>query len=144
MALPFITNSVLLSGTTLLLNGAADPTAGGGVVASIGSEYWRTTDATQWIKTGAGNTAWTNIVGSPQRFTYTVTGIEGDLTALTIALPANRAAATYEVYISQGQSTNILGAAVLTASKTIAQFVMQLTGAATAGDIFNFLVVNGT
>ena len=84
------------------------------------------------------------MIGSPQRFSYTVTGVEPDLTALTIALPANRASTAYEVYISQEQATNILSYAVLTASKTVAQFVLQLTGAATAGDIFNFIVVNGT
>jgi hypothetical protein len=137
---------VMVLGPIEFHSGAVDPTVGGGIVAPIGSEYWRS-DATQWIKTGAGNTAWTsntNLIGSPQRFQYTVTGVEPDLTALVIALPAARATATYEVYISQEQATNILGPAVLTASKTTAQFVLQLTGAATAGDIFNFLVVDRT
>ncbi len=86
-----------------LHSGSADPSAGGGVVAPIGSCYFRT-DGTIWVKTGAGNTAWVNIattstgnIGFSQRFTYTVTGAEGDLTALTIALPAARANNTYQV-----------------------------------------------
>lgn len=42
----------------VLLSGAADPSVGGGVVATEGSVYLRT-DGTLWVKSGAGDTAWT-------------------------------------------------------------------------------------
>lgn len=44
----------------LLLSGSSDPTSGAGVVAPVGSKYWRT-NGTEYTKTGAGDTAWTAI-----------------------------------------------------------------------------------
>lgn len=41
--------------------GAADPSAGGGVVAVQGSLYLRTGPIQLWQKTGAAATAWTQI-----------------------------------------------------------------------------------
>ncbi len=43
-----------------------------------------------------------------------------------------------------GQSTNLLAGAVLTASKTTTEFVLQLSGPATTADILNFFVVDPT
>jgi hypothetical protein len=136
--------SVNVDGLAILCAGSADPTVAPGRMAPMGSLYLRT-NGSQYVKTTNADTGWLlSSVGAVQRFTYTVTGAEPDLTALVIALPANRATNTYQVYWSQDQATNVLGAAVLTASKTVAQFVLTLTGAATAGDIFNFMVVDGT
>lgn len=50
--------SILLN-TISVLSGAADPTAGAGVIAPIGSKYWRSGTAGDYTKTGAGNAAWT-------------------------------------------------------------------------------------
>jgi len=47
-----------------LLQQAADPSAGGGVAAAIGSFYLRSGTGQAWLKTGAGNTAWTKLVQS--------------------------------------------------------------------------------
>jgi len=47
-----------------ILEGSADPTAGGGVVAPIGSIYARTSDGTTWHKVGSGDTAWNQILDS--------------------------------------------------------------------------------
>jgi hypothetical protein len=51
-------------GTTFptFIAGSADPTAGAGVVAGIGSLYFRTSGGATtslYVKTGAGDTAWT-------------------------------------------------------------------------------------
>jgi hypothetical protein len=46
----------------MLLQGAADPSAGAGVAAPIGSKYWRGTGtAGDFTKTGAADTAWTGV-----------------------------------------------------------------------------------
>lgn len=57
-----IGSEIINLGAVELLQGAADPSAGAGVAAPIGSTYYRTTGQ-QWIKTGAGNTAW-SLLGS--------------------------------------------------------------------------------
>lgn len=46
-----------------LKHGTADPSAGGGVASAIGSLYGRNNSGAGelWLKTGAGNTAWTQI-----------------------------------------------------------------------------------
>lgn len=44
--------------------GSADPTAGGGVAAPVGSIYLRT-NGTLWQKIGAGDTAWTLVGSAP-------------------------------------------------------------------------------
>jgi hypothetical protein len=49
-----------------ILKGAADPSAGDGVAAPVGSLYLRTTGGTLWQKTGANATDWTlNGTASP-------------------------------------------------------------------------------
>jgi hypothetical protein len=54
-------SQVKLSGSTApkLLTGTADPSAGAGVVAPVGSLYIRTGTVQLWQKTGAGDTQWT-------------------------------------------------------------------------------------
>ncbi len=42
-----------------LISGSADPTAGGGVPAAIGSKYFRSGTAGDYTKTGSGDTAYT-------------------------------------------------------------------------------------
>lgn len=82
--------------------------------------------------------------GNAQRFQYTVTGAEPDLTALVIALPAARANASYLVFYAQEQAAVLLSMAVLTANKTVAQFVLSLSASASIGDVFSFNVVDPT
>ena len=48
-----------LGDTTEIRSGTVDPSAGAGVVAPVGSSYHRTTDGSLWMKTAAGDTAWT-------------------------------------------------------------------------------------
>jgi hypothetical protein len=123
-------------GTTIWqLAGSVDPTAGAGVAAPIGSTYART-DGTVWQKYGAGATAWNRTI----EFHYTVTGGEADLSALVIALPATMPSTSYAVFVTQGTATAVFAMAVPVSSMTTTQFVLQLSGAATAGDIFNFIV----
>lgn len=76
-------------------------------------------------------------------FTYTVTGGEPDLAALVIALPAAQPNANYSVFPAQSTFTNLLAMGVQAASKTVAQFVLTLSGNATAGDVFAFLIGKG-
>jgi hypothetical protein len=57
MADPF-SSDVINLGPVEMRSGAADPTAGGGVVAPLGSLYQRT-NGTVFVKSGAGATAWT-------------------------------------------------------------------------------------
>ncbi len=80
--------------------------------------------------------------GLGQRFSYTVTGVEPDLSELTIPLPAARANALYQVTPSQGTATFGLHMNVANASRTINQFVLSLSGNATAGDVFWFTVAD--
>jgi hypothetical protein len=82
--------------------------------------------------------------GSPQRFTYTVTGLEPDLSELTIPLPAARANALYQVTPAQATAAFQLGMNVDNGSRTVAQFVLSLSNDATAGDIFYFVVADLT
>lgn len=82
--------------------------------------------------------------GNAQRFQYTVTGLEADLTELTIPLPVARSNASYLVFPAQEEATNQLTMSVDTASKTITEFVLSLSGEATAGDVFSFNVVDAT
>lgn len=47
-----------------LMQGAADPSSGGGVAGAIGSFYLRSGTGQAWLKTGAGNAAWSRLVQS--------------------------------------------------------------------------------
>ena len=76
-------------------------------------------------------------------FSYTVTGGEGNLAALTITMPTTQANTSYYVFSAQSTFTNVLGMGVQASSKTTTQFVLTLSGEATAGDIFNFLIGKG-
>lgn len=80
--------------------------------------------------------------GHPQSFSYTVTGIEADLSELVIALPVARATALYRVTPAQGTCTFGLNMSVANASRTVNQFVLSLSGNATAGDVFWFDVAD--
>lgn len=90
--------------------------------------------ATDWQLVGSGGG------GGGTVFQYVVTGLEVDPTNLVIALPAAQPSANYGVVPSQEQFTALLAMGVLTASKTVAQFVLSLSAPSTAGDIFTFLV----
>ncbi len=70
---------VLVLGPIELHSGSADPSAGGGVVAPVGSYYWRT-DAVQWTKIGAGDTQWVSNVVTTELTGWFGNGIDGDVT----------------------------------------------------------------
>lgn len=53
-----IGSEIINLGAVELLQGAADPSAGLGVAAPVGSTYYRT-NGQQWSKTGPADTAWT-------------------------------------------------------------------------------------
>lgn len=76
-----------------------------------------------------------------QEFTYTVTGSEPDRSELAIAMPFAEPATTYNVHMSQGTAAYQLGMNVAASSKTLAGFVLSLSGLATAGDTFIFSVI---
>jgi hypothetical protein len=73
MTKTFASSTVQL-GTVDLLDGSADPAAGAGVAAPTGSLYLRTTGAA-YVKTGAGNTAWTQAAAGG------ISTLTGDVTA---------------------------------------------------------------
>ncbi len=78
---------------------------------------------------------------SGQLFQYVVTGLEGDLSALTITLPVAELSTGYLVFVTQEQATYQLGYNVQNASKGLGSFVLTLSGLATANDIFSFMVI---
>ncbi len=101
--------------------------------------------ADQSTITGDGTTAHPLVAiggssGNADRFNYTVTGLEPDLSELTIPLPETRADAAYEVTPSQSTATMLLLMNVDASSKTTAHFVLSLSANATAGDVFSFVV----
>jgi len=61
-----------------LISQAADPSAGGGLAAAIGSMVLRTGPAQIWLKTAAGDTAWTKFVQSFDWFVVKDYGATGD------------------------------------------------------------------
>lgn len=64
----------VVSATTTVhqLVGTVDPTVGGGLVAEVGSTYHRNSGGTGelWLKTGAGDTAWSKGGLTPYEFLY--------------------------------------------------------------------------
>lgn len=75
MALSFKADLILLGNSIELHQGAADPSAGGGVAAPVGSLYYRTSTSTLWQKVGSANTAWVYL--TPRDLFGT--GTDGDL-----------------------------------------------------------------
>jgi hypothetical protein len=75
MALSFKADLILLGNSIELHQGAADPSAGGGVAAPVGSFYYRTSTSTLWQKVGSPNTAWVYL--TPRDIF--ATGSDGDL-----------------------------------------------------------------
>jgi hypothetical protein len=77
-------------------------------------------------------------------FGYTVTGLEPDLANLIIPLPAARADALYRVFPAQNEAAADLMLRVDLSSRTVAQFVLSLSSAASVGDQFSFDVKDPT
>ena len=122
----------------------SDPTAGGGFAAPLGSLLMRTDAVFLYIKTGAGNTAWTKIAaGAGQLLTvvYTATGLEG--TDFNVSLGVTLPSATYEVYWAPKGVTMIpvLDLPNGGGDRTTMQFRVVTSATLTAGDKLSFLVV---
>lgn len=133
---------VYVLGLVELRTGAADPTAGGGVAAPIGSLYLRT-NGTVWIKTGAAAIAWSLISsGNAQAFSYVADGTEGS--SFNVALPATRANANYLVFVNAGDMDAALAVTIPTTGRMATQFPVLTTSAVVVGDTFEFLVIDPT
>jgi hypothetical protein len=81
--------------------------------------------------------------GSIQSFRYTATGLEGS--DFMVTLPAARANDVYGVQGSQAGAASILGMDfpdLLAGDRTTTQFRVITSGPVTAGDQFDFLVVD--
>lgn len=93
-----------------------------------------------YLKTGAGNTAWTLVGGTEQRFGVTLGGAEG--TAFTVSLPSARPDANYQVQVQMaGPAANAIKIArPLAASRSVIGFDVELSAAAEAGDVLWFTV----
>lgn len=61
-----------------LIDQASDPSSGGGVAAAIGSFYLRSGTGQAWLKTGAGNTAWSKLIQSLAWYSVKDYGAIGD------------------------------------------------------------------
>jgi hypothetical protein len=149
MAIAFKADTFDISTNTTLISGTADPSAGGGVAAPIGSLYTRTGVGTGqlWIKTAAGNTAWLRIAdsvitGNPQRFTYTASGAEGN--PFNVNLPAARANAGYVVFVNKGDMAADVGITIPNVGRTTLLFPVLLTGSLTLNDKLEFYVADPT
>lgn len=141
MAKALASEIIVLNGVNLL-SGAADPSAGAGVAAPIGSLYLRT-NGVPYIKIGVGNTEWASFQpGSPQRFRYVANGAEGS--SFTITLPAARANAGYMVFCTLADVAAGLGFSLPTAGRTINDFPMLTTGDLSNGDTLEFFVIDPT
>ena len=73
-----LTAQQILLNTVSLINQSADPSAGGGVSAAIGSLVLRSGIGQIWLKTGVGNTAWQKFVQSFNWYVVKDFGAVGD------------------------------------------------------------------
>lgn len=80
-------------GGVVVRRGAADPSAGAGVAAPRPALYVRTGTDQLWLKTGSGNTAWTQIVASGGAASFSSVTATGNIstTAGYIEFPADAA-----------------------------------------------------
>jgi len=76
--------------------------------------------------------------GHTQTFRYTVTGLEPDLANLVIPVSPAQPDGNYQVVSGQGARTFFYGMAI--DSQTGASFVLALSAAASAGDVFEFIL----
>jgi hypothetical protein len=124
-----------------------DPTTAGGVGAPQYAFGVRTDDDSWWFHFGVTPTAWERLgAGSSgeadQVFLYTVTGVEPDLSSITITLPTPAASTSYGVTWSCQGCSKIVGIDIT--SKTTTHFVAVATGNLTAGDVLAFSVATLT
>lgn len=61
-----------------LINQSADPSSGGGLASAIGSLVLRSGTGQMWLKTGAGDTAWSKLVQSLSWYVVKDYGAKGD------------------------------------------------------------------
>jgi hypothetical protein len=121
--------------------GAADPSAGGGVVAPTGSIYFRT-NGTWWRKTAAGNTAWVEDIGAAMaEFVYTASGVEGSAFDVTIPAPFTPlpAATYYPAYVLESVTDHVtMSFPTAGGDRTTLKFSVVTSANLTAGDTIRF------
>ncbi len=82
--------------------------------------------------------------GTTQAFTYTATGVEGDV--FTVTLPAAMPSDDYVVVHTMGQAASFLAVAIPDGAgdRTTSDFVCWTSVAPTAGDTIDFIVMERT
>lgn len=74
-----------------------------------------------------------------QPFSYTVTGLEPDLANITIPIVPSQPDGNYQVAVEQGAKTFFL--VTSTSNKLAASFILNLSGNATVGDVFDITIL---
>ncbi len=97
---------------------------------------------TPLVNVGADESANNPGFRDPVIFSYTVTGLEPDLSEITIPLPAARLDDDYLVLFTSGGVVNEVTADIPPGTKTVAQFLAIFSADLTAGDLLTFLVAN--
>lgn len=115
--------------------------------AEQNSVLYRTDSPSIYLKIGPGVGDWqlfgTGVVSVPSiSFRYIVSGLEPDLSELTIQLPS-AIIGNYEVFVNCQGCANIVGLDIPEASHTTTQFLVSATGELITGDVLSFLVVGG-
>lgn len=121
----------------------SDPSAGGGLVAPIGSLAMRTDSASLYVKTGAGNTAWTKIFTGSALLdvNYVATGVEG--TDFNVPIGSTLPNDVYNLFWAPKgvASVPVLDLPdTLAGDRTTTQFRVITSANLTAGDILTFLI----
>ncbi len=140
----FATDSIALGAAATaqeVLPLAADPTTAGGVVAPVGSIGLLAVGGvgSLWVKTAAGNTAWTlvDLKGQQsQTFIYTATGSEGS--SFTVTIPVAMSSAAYTVQATSQTVASLLVYSTPSAGRIAATFPVVTSAALTAGDTIQF------
>lgn len=132
-------------GFALMLTGTVDP-GGASIAAPIGTLYQNRTDGGIFAKTGAADSAWTELEPLPteaqQSFAYQCIGGEG--AQVTIVLPTARLTNGYLPVVVMGAINGSANAfkqfRVVTSTQTTTQFEIATNADVEAGDVFYIFI----
>jgi len=82
-----------------IIEATSDPATGAGTPASVGS-FALITDGTAWLKTGAADTAWTQISNTPKAGSITPASFTGSPKTAAVAFVTPFSSANYAVLIN--------------------------------------------